>query len=117
LTLAHHPDCRATGTGDRGNRLYGLLKIFGGLATPAVRTLIEEARAPTGGAPGTRHPTLLAIVTRFAHEGWPDQSLRDLILPQVHATWGDGDWSAHLDRMLAWVRAREVTTNANEGTA
>jgi hypothetical protein len=107
------PSESGSGTGVPGDRLYTLLRGYGGIATPAVRKLINEARPPTDGAPGNRHPTLLAIVTRLAHDDWPDDSIRRLVLPQVHEQWGDGDWSAHLDRMLAWVREREARDPRN----
>jgi hypothetical protein len=82
------------------------MRQFNGIATPAVRTLINEASPPVGTEPGNRHETLKAIVFRLAHDGWNDDSIRRFV-PVINVAWGDGDWSGHLDRLLAWVRARE----------
>jgi hypothetical protein len=92
---------------ERSARLRALLERSGGIVTPAARRLVVEAKVPTDVSPGNRHETLLALVTRLGLLGWRDQDILALALPLVNATWG-GDWSEHLDRMLAWLRARET---------
>jgi hypothetical protein len=95
-------------TGSATARLRILLGRNGGLVTPSVRTLVREAVAPTHASRGNRHSTLVAIVTRLVRIGWPDTDIRQLVLPLTNHEWADGDWTAHLDRILVWTRSREA---------
>ena len=93
-------------------RLRVLLDGYGGLLTPAVRALLGEAITPTEGRPGNRHATLTMVVARCIQAGWPDGDVRALVLPTINGLWGDGDWRAHLDSIIAWTRQQEAAAIA-----
>ena len=98
-------------------RLRVLLERSGGLITPAVRTLLREAVAPSDGQPGNRHATLLAIAARCMQAGWRDEDVRELVLPVINGQWGDGDWREHLDRVIDWTRRQETAAIATATAA
>src|SRR5438067_182249 len=89
-------------------RLRALLDNYGGLITPAVRALLREADAPSEGRAGTRHATLTTVVGRCVQVGWPDNDIRELVLPIINAEGGDGDWSEHLNSILEWMREQHT---------
>jgi hypothetical protein len=93
-------------------RLRVLLDAHGSLITPAVRALLREAVAPAEGRSGNRHATLVAVAARCMQAGWSDDDIRNLALPVVNDEWGDGDWSGHLNQILAWTRAQEAASIA-----
>lgn len=108
---------RQADAGSRTARLRILLDQYGGLVTPAVHALLREAKAPTEGAGGDRHATLLAIVARLVQVGWPDADIKQLVLLVINQDWADGDWTDHLDSALSWVREREAAALAAEHTS
>lgn len=104
------PSAGCTGTATA--RLRALLDATGGLITPAVRVLLREVVAPGEGRPGNRHATLIAVTARCMQAGWRDEDVRELVLPIINAEWNDGDWRAHLDRIIDWTRRQETTAAA-----
>jgi hypothetical protein len=85
-------------------RLQALRVRYAGFLSPAARVLLRDAAPPTDAHPGNRHTTLVTVVGSCIQAGWPDGDIRDLVLPIVNTEWGDGDWSQHLDQILAWTR-------------
>ena len=94
-------------------RLRQHLAVSGGIVTPAVRAVIWEAHGPGEAGGGNRHTTLVAVVARLAQLGWPDGAIRDLVLPVALEAWTvTDDLAARLDRVIAWVRAREQVAHS-----
>jgi hypothetical protein len=81
-------------------RLRALVDKHGSLLSPAVKSLIREAVAPSLKGPGNRHSTLVAITARLIQAGWQDDEIRDLVLPEANNAWGDGDWANHLNNII-----------------
>jgi hypothetical protein len=109
---------RQANTGSLTARLRVLLDRHGGLVTPAVHALLREAQAPTEGAGGNRHATLVAVVARLVQIGWPDLDIRQLVLPVVLNIWDvdPREVSGRLDGILAWTREQEAAALAAEPT-
>ena len=94
-------------------RLRVLLNLHGGLVTPAVRTLLKEAVAPTMEQAGNRHATLMAVAARLVQIGWLEADIQALVQPVVIEHWGV-DRRERLAGMLAWARGNEATARAAE---
>ena len=107
----------ATTNGGPTARLRVLLDRYGGLVTPAVRTLLREAIAPADGRAGNRHETLKTIAARCVQIGWSDLDIRALVLPVVNGEWRDGDWTSHIGSIITWTRGREAAAIAMVRTA
>ena len=107
---------KQSGSNSPTARLRVLLQHYGSLVVPAVHALLREATGPTDDCDGrgNRHSTLLTVVSRVVQVGWPDEEVRVLVLPVINAAWDGGDWSAHLDKMLAWVRQQETAAYASK---